>query len=250
VPAYGWHPDLPDLRDEWFRPVGAALPDEVDLRDELPPVLDQGDLRSCTAHVLAAALSHQLGRQGEPVFAASRLFIYYNERAREGTVGVDAGASLRTGLKALTTYGACPEELWRYDPARFRIRPPDTAYERGRLVRVVRYERIPGDARAVPALAEAVSAGYPVSIGLSVYESFESPEVAGTGVVPLPEAGERVTDGHALLVVGYRDRDGSRAFLCRNSWGPDWGEGGHCRLPATYLDSGLVGYLWLLSQVS
>jgi C1A family cysteine protease len=34
--------------------------------------------------------------------------------------------------------------------------------------------------------------------------------------------------GHAVLLVGYND-DG-RYFIVKNSWGPDWGEGGFFRI--------------------
>jgi hypothetical protein len=66
----------------------------------LPPVQDQGELNSCTAHVLAAAVQHV--RPADP--APSRLFIYYNERANEGTLGRDPHGrpvQMRDGLRAV-----------------------------------------------------------------------------------------------------------------------------------------------------
>src|SRR4051794_17997616 len=95
----------------------AALPSRVDLRMgavALPPVQDQGELNSCTAHVLAAAVQH--ARPGDP--APSRLFIYYNERADEGTLGHDPHGrpvQMRDGLRTVAGQGVCPEELWPYD---------------------------------------------------------------------------------------------------------------------------------------
>jgi hypothetical protein len=38
-------------------------------------------------------------KQGLEDFVPSRLFIYYNERAIEGNVGVDSGAYIRDGIK-------------------------------------------------------------------------------------------------------------------------------------------------------
>ena len=54
---YGWIADLPDARDRMFRaPRKAALPRSVDLRATCPKIYDQGDLGSCTANALAAAI--------------------------------------------------------------------------------------------------------------------------------------------------------------------------------------------------
>src|ERR1700724_970576 len=99
---YGWIPDLPDRRDQLFRmPRKArALPTSVDLRRLCPAVYDQGQLGSCTANAIAAALEFDQIKQGlRDVFPPSRLFVYYNERAMEGTISQDAGAMIRDGIK-------------------------------------------------------------------------------------------------------------------------------------------------------
>src|SRR5260370_26056977 len=44
---YGWRPDQPDFRDHLYRPKMMVLPSSVDLRNECPPVYDQGELGSC-----------------------------------------------------------------------------------------------------------------------------------------------------------------------------------------------------------
>jgi C1A family cysteine protease len=73
--------------------------------------------------------------------------------------------------------------------------------------------------------------------------------VARTGVVPLPGAGETALGGHAVLAVGYDDAEGR--FLVRNSWGADWGQGGHFTLPYAYLtERGLSSDFWTIAQVS
>ena len=61
--GYGWVPDLPDHRDRIYQaPMRRleALPRSVDLRTDCPEVYDQGELGSCTANAIGAALHAML----------------------------------------------------------------------------------------------------------------------------------------------------------------------------------------------
>ena len=78
-----------------------------------------------------------------------------------------------------------------------------------------------------------LSSGYPFVFGFTVYESFESPEVARTGNVPMPSAGEQVVGGHAVVAVGYDDS--RHRFIVRNSWGTGWALKGYFMMPYAYL---------------
>ena len=49
--------------------------------------------------------------------------------------------------------------------------------------------------------------GNPFVVGIAVYESFESEEVARTGIVPMPSSGEKMLGGHAIAVMGWNDVD-------------------------------------------
>src|SRR3989440_2703094 len=113
VAGYGWIPDLPDQRDHLYAappPVVSALPPSSDLRPHCPPVYDQGQLGSCTANAIGAAIQFDRMKQNlSPNFVPSRLFIYYNERVMEGTVSTDSGAQIRDGIKSVAKQGACPE---------------------------------------------------------------------------------------------------------------------------------------------
>jgi len=131
--TFGWVPDLPDQRDFLYAaPVEnmAALPTSVDLRPQCPKtVYDQGQLGSCTANAIAGALEFDRLKEGLADFIPSRLFIYYNERVMEGTVGTDSGAQIRDGIKSVGSIGAPPESDWPYNIAEFAVKPSPKAYK-------------------------------------------------------------------------------------------------------------------------
>ncbi len=205
ISRYGWLPDLPDHRDHYYAaPVerAAVLPASTDLRAQCPPVYDQGQLGSCSANAIAGAIEFDRLKQKVADFTPSRLFIYYNERLIEHTVDADSGAQIRDGIKSVAKQGDCPETEWPYVIAKFKTKPPLRCYTDALKYRVVLYQRL------VPVLSQlkgCLASGYPFVFGFTVYESFESPQVARTGHASLPGASERAIGGHAVVGVGYQD---------------------------------------------
>jgi len=246
--GYGWKPDLPDQRDYKFAAKAIqVLPPLVDLRPKCPSVYDQGTLGSCTANAIAAAMEFDRIKQGLKDFIPSRLFIYYNERVMEHTINSDSGAMIRDGMKSVNKLGVCPESEWPYVVARFTNRPPARCYREALLDRALSYQRV---GQTLGQLRGCLASGFVIILGFTVYESFESQEVANTGVVPMPETSEAVLGGHAIVCVGYRDSD--RKFICRNSWGTGWGiDGtGYFYMPYEYLtNSNLAGDFWVVQLV-
>ena len=78
----------------------------------------------------------------------------------------------------------------------------------------------------------------PIVVGLDLFPSINNPYARRTGRVTLPFGNERSFGGHAMLVVGYDDSEGS--FLVRNSWGTGWAyenpwqANGHAIIPYAY----------------
>jgi C1A family cysteine protease len=249
ISRYGWLPDLPDERDHFYAaPVAATavLPASADLRPQCPPVYDQGQLGSCTANAIAGAIQFdRLKQQLAQVFVPSRLFIYYNERATEHTVDSDSGAQIRDGIKSVAKLGDCPETEWPYTIARFKTKPSPECYADALRYRVVSYQRL------TPVLSQlkgCLASGYPFVFGFTVYESFESPQVARTGHASLPGSSERAIGGHAVVGVGYQDA--KQWFIVRNSWGGGWGLKGYFTLPYAYLtDENLASDFWTIRVV-
>ncbi len=241
---YGWVPDRPDHRDLLYSTIAAPLPTlpvAVDLRPNCSPVENQGQLGSCTANALVGNLEFLEAKARKKVTDLSRLFIYYNERALEGTVKEDAGAMIRDGVKTLAKQGVCAGRLWRYNIAKFAVKPRAVCYQQALTHQVQSYHRIITLQDMLTCLAE----GYPFVFGFTVYESFESKEVAKTGQLDLPKHGERTLGGHAVMAVGYDDA--SKRFVVRNSWGKAWGLQGYFTMPYAYLeDRNLADDFWTL----
>lgn len=235
----------PDSRDH-KRPRLAVekLPPIIDLRPKCSQVYDQGQLGSCTGHAGAEAAKWVMNLRFEP----SRLFLYYAVRMIEGTVELDSGAEMRAVCDALHKYGICPESYWPYDISKFAKKPTKKACTSAEKYKIAEYATFDGDTiddtrqiRAYLARREL-----PVLIGIDVYSSFESGEVADTGVVPMPDtAAEQYFGGHAVLIVGYDDTQ--KVLIVRNSWGDGWGDKGYFYLPYDYVTKKLAYDTWTIS---
>lgn len=243
--GYGRIRDLGDFRDHKFSMLqGLTLPSLVDLRNQDSPIEDQGQLGSCTSFAAGAAFRFDMRKQGLSDFVPSHLFEYYNSRSRNQK-SVDSGATIRGAIKAINTYGLCPESEWPYDISKFASKPPTQSYKDALQDRAIKYQAI---AQNITVMKNCLAQGLPFVIGISVYQSFESQIVANTGMVPLPKNSERLLGGHALMVCGYRDSN--LTFIVRNSWGSGFGDGGYIYLPYAYLlDSGLSSDFWCIQTV-
>jgi C1A family cysteine protease len=200
---------------------------------------------ACTSNAIAAAIEFQRMEQKLDVWTPSRLFIYYNERLRAGTEGFDAGSTIRMGIKCVSKQGVTKEELWPYDSSRISLRPPEEAYADAQQHKAVRYLRVD---RNVRFMRSVLAQGDTVAFGFSVYDSFESASVETTGVVPVPTPSEDFLGGHAVLMVGYDHQ--RRVFICRNSWGEEWGDKGYFYLPYEYITNpNLSDDFWAIQLV-
>lgn len=226
---YGWKKDKVDTRDYPYKNIkpNLELPQSVDLRSKCSKVEDQGNLGSCTAQALVGNLEFLEENKKD----LSRLFVYYNERVIEGSVSEDAGAEIRDGIKTLANTGVCSEWLWSYITNQFARKPWFWCYWISARHKISSYHKIDGLEEMKTCLAD----GFPFVFGFAVYESFESDEVAKTGIVPMPKNGEQIIGGHAVMVVGYDDS--KRMVLVRNSWGEDWGLKGYFWMPYEYISN-------------
>jgi len=241
--SYGWRPDKPDFRDKVCSlrsKRGASKNTDLRTNGHLPPVYDQGQIGSCTGNGVAACVEYALRAQGKQDYIPSRLFIYYNERVLEGTVDSDAGAEIRDGIKVVATLGAPHENLWPYDTNKFAVKPSDQVYIDAKKEIIKQYSRVPVKLENIQ---NVLTHGIPIVFGCTLYDSFESNEVARSGMVPMPSANENTVGGHCMVIVGSNDTH----FIVRNSWGEVWGDKGYCYMPHEYLtNQNLADDFWAI----
>lgn len=245
--GFGWLPDRPDARDLMFSAsmsVLRALPTKVDLRNPHLPILNQHELGSCTANAIASAHQfNQIKQKAVTNFTPSRLFVYYNERAMEGTVNYDSGAFIRDGFKSIEKQGVCPETMYPYVIADFKKKPPSQCYTDALEHQAIQYLRLN---QSLSQLQGCLADGFPFVFGFTVYESFMS--IGKSGIVPTRSQNEKVVGGHAVLAVGYDDT--TQRFIVQNSWGDGWGDKGFFYMPYSYLtDFSLSRDFWTLRSV-
>ena len=187
-----------DNRDHRFSTSSnIEIDEEKDLRDECPPIFDQGNLGSCTGQAGVAA--DMMENKTDAML--SRLYLYYKERELEGTISVDSGATMRSICKVLKNTGVCKESLWKYVISKFSKKPPEEADTDAPNYKIDSYVSLYG----VDEIKQYISLNNsPVLIGMRVYDSFY--EVDNTGIVSMPNTNtENNNGGHAVLIVGYTD---------------------------------------------
>jgi C1A family cysteine protease len=259
IPGMGWKPDIPDHRDRYFHLdervlMAEALPVKLSLRQEMPPVYDQGQLGSCTANGIAAVLEHAAMREKEAEVTPSRLFIYYGERELEGTIDEDAGAEIRDGIKVVASKGAPPESDWPYDIGRFTEKPPPQAYSDALEHEAIEYKRVEPLGRGAP-IRTALSMHLPIVAGFPVPEKFEDGTWnPATQALPVPSSGEGFIGGHCVVATGFdytRQRFPVNVIEWRNSWSDGWGDHGYFYTDAAWLAPGhsLFSDLWVIQRV-
>jgi C1A family cysteine protease len=231
---YGWKPDLPDHRDFEYAlhfTAPAVIPQTVDLRKQCSKVEDQGQLGSCTANALVGNLELLEIKSATSFIDLSRLFVYYNERELDYTTSQDSGSYLRTGIKTLAAKGICTEKSWPYDIKKFTNKPLPKCYQEALSHKITKYVRI----NTLNEMLQCLADGYPFVFGFTVYDYFESADMANTGILHIPTKYEQVLGGHAVMACGYDQS--KKMILARNSWGTLWGLEGYFWMPFDYVSN-------------
>ena len=198
---------------------------------------DQGNIGSCTANSVCASIRIHAKNIVDP----SRLFLYYQAREKENSLDKE-GAYIDDVYNTLKELGVCNESTWPYIIGNENIKPNSQAYTEAKNIRTSSWGNVSPLPSIVDGIKQTIYNNKPVVLGIRVYQSFESDDVAKTGIVPVPDTGkEKLYGGHAIIAVGFDDSKG--ALLLMNSWGPHWGTNhpttttkGFCYLPYAFVN--------------
>jgi C1A family cysteine protease len=253
----GWRRQHIDHRDKLLKDHIKRLfkkphkiPSATDISKLLHPVYDQGQLGSCTGNggAVSIARAHSaylyLGEQID----YSRLWLYYQARALEGSVDYDAGAEVRDIFKAANKVGVLLEKDWPYDIETFADTPTQEQNDAALKHILLSYYAIKdGDLGSVQQclVGSETLAPHPVCFGCPVYEAINNPPYYANRkkhIIPMPRANEAPEGGHCMDIIGYDNRD--QTMKVRNSWGPAWGDAGEAWIPYEYFRK-LCTDLWV-----
>lgn len=225
----------------------------VDLRAFCSPIVDQGQLGSCTANAAAGLVEYFEKRAFGRYISASRLFIYKATRDLLGVTG-DTGAYLRSTMGALALFGVPPEQYLPYNISKFDDEPSAFCYAFGANYQALQYFRLDpspltGD-QVLQNIKNFLDAGFPSMFGFPVYDEYMN--VPANGLVAYPGANPTLYGGHANDAVGYDDNlmigADKGALLVRNSWGTGWGLNGYAWLSYKYVTDQLAVDWWSIVE--
>ena len=252
---FGYLPDLPDARDWKYserlaageeKPPPVLPPKFIVPKLSTIPVFDQGELGSCVGCAVGSLHAYE-----RKVVPRSKLQIYYEARRLIGMENVDSGAYIRDAIKVIATLGAGRETWWPYDVSKFTEDPPIKVDRDALKRRIFSYWSLEGRDEYRACLAS----GHPIVLGSMLYSNFMSWQTWDHGIITLPTSRNYPVGGHAYLVVGYdtnfktsewaqnRMMAGFPAaqvpddvYICRNSWGSEWGYRGDFAVDARFID--------------
>jgi C1A family cysteine protease len=222
--------DPRDYRDLFYKVANnSGIKNKVDLREWCSPIEDQLHLGSCVAQSIVGAFELMINKsQPENFKDLSRLFVYYNARLLEGYTEEDTGVYVRDGIKALHQWGVCTENLWPYLIDKFAETPGAESYIDAKTRIIDSYYKI----NSIEGIVESLNSGHPVVTGVHVFGNFDTVGIDSDPILSMPNSTDSLLGGHAVAIVGYDNE--RQHFICRNSFGEQWGEYGYFYMPYNY----------------
>jgi C1A family cysteine protease len=200
------------------------------------PIRDQGGCGSCVAFGSAATVEATFRRQrGDPNLAVdfSEAHLFYCVAKSQGR-NCGNGWWCDKGLDAFKTTGIVDEACFPYTAGDQNCNL--CGDWQNRITKISGWHTITD----VAAVKDWIAAHGPLSCAFNVYNDFFSyksgvyKHVSGT-----------LAGGHCVSCVGYND--GGKYWICKNSWGPGWGDGGFFCI--AYGECGIDAQMWAADSI-
>ena len=200
----------------------ATVPNSTLITRRNSRVLISGN--SCTGHAFSSAIEWVFRKYLGKSPVLSPQFFYAEELIQQGNFPQDDGSDGVTGCGVAVSKGCCELALYPYVDGQI-VMPTPAQVENALQYAMGAYHGLTGSDVAHSVLADKVP--WPIEIGFNVPASFESQQVADTGVMPVPNANDEIIGGHEVLIVGcdlgavatIRPKGSVPSFLVQNSWG-------------------------------
>ena len=204
---------------------------DVGGKDFITPVQNQRNCGSCVAFGCVAAVEGTLRvKRNDPNFAVdlSEAHLFYCHAAAQGR-NCSNGWWVDPALNAFRDIGVVDEGCYPYTAGDQACRVCGDWQKRVLKIPSWQLLSTPAD------MKNWLSTKGPVAACFKVYEDFYSYQ---SGIYK--HTSGDFLGGHCICVVGYQDPES--CWICKNSWGKTWGEGGFFRIK--YGDSGIDYTMW------
>ncbi|HUX98268.1 MAG TPA: C1 family peptidase [Candidatus Deferrimicrobium sp.] len=201
---------------------------EVKGSDWTTPVKDQGECGSCVAFATIGLVESRykifIGRPDVNLnLSEADLFFCGCGKC------CIKGWFIEPALKYVRDTGLLDEKNFPYEASYMPCPPSSDNYDR--IVRISRFAQIYTEASA----KEYLSKFGPLMVGMDVFDDFSY----YTGGIYRNVSGPFLGN-HAIVIVGYNEKE--KYWICKNSWGSGWGEGGWFKLG--YGECGIGTKFW------
>lgn len=237
-------PSDDDIRDYPFIPSGKTPLYQMDMRNEMSPIKNQGNAGACTAFHVTGHVE-RLAKLGGflPTGGYSERANYNMSRQLLGLTG-DSGTTLRAAIHAAYKYGLPAESVFPYSSVPSVINdltvPADvmSIAAQSRIDKYFRIDVMFSDETVLPRRIErALADGFTVGIGmylhywfyyingpLSTHAPLRNQPISG-----LESVWRNVIGAHAMVIQGVDFNLGG--YILRNSWDVSWGDHGYYLMP-------------------
>ena len=216
-----------------------GAPTAVDWRNNggnyVTPVKNQLNCGSCVSFCSCAVIESAVRiKFGNPNYQIdlSEAFLQF---CGGGSCG---GWGLTSGLAFAQSTGTTDEACMPYQPTNMNCSTSRCSDWANRLTKISSYT---GYATML-ARKDAIAGIGPLLAGMAVYNDF----FAYTSGVYVKTAGSGLAGYHCITVVGYDDTQ--QAWILKNSWGPNWGNGGFALVQYGQADL-LIDTSWMMYSV-